>query len=93
MVTVPVVLGPVLLAQDVTPEVPASPKVNVPVGATAPVEPATVAVKITVPPSVNAPEELIETAGAALETRVVEVELTADIALYAASPAKVKVAP
>jgi hypothetical protein len=75
------VLGPVWLAQDVTPEVPLNPKVKIPVGATAPVDPATVAVKMTEPPRVMAPDELMDTAGAAFETRVVVDELTALMAL------------
>jgi len=93
VVTIPTVLGPVLLAHEATPDVPASAKFKAPDGAAAPVDPATVAVKMTEPPKVSAPVELMDTAGAAFETSVVVEELTAVIALYAASPANVKLAP
>jgi hypothetical protein len=49
----------------VTPEVPVRPNVKAPLGATAPVEPATVAVKISDAPKVGEPDALIETVGLA----------------------------
>jgi hypothetical protein len=53
----------------------------VPLGATALVAPVTVAVKVTAPPKVAAPEAAMATVGVASETVVVVVEVTADTAL------------
>ena len=81
VVTTPVVLGPVLLVQEVTLAVPEIVQLSVPPGETAPVEPITVAVNITVPPRAGVPEDVTVTDGVAFATRVELEEATADTAL------------
>ena len=61
----PEILAPDSLVQVATPEDPVKAMVRVPVGATAPVEPATVAVKMRDAPRIGEPDALIETEGVA----------------------------
>ena len=81
------------MEHDVIPAVPETLNVIVPLGVAAPVDPATVAVKVSVAPRTGKPEALIFTDGAAGITSVVVDEVVVGTASYALSPGKVKAAP
>ena len=86
-------VGLVGLEHDAMPAVPERLNVIVPLGVAAPVDPATVAVKVSVAPRTGKPEALIFTDGVAGITIVVVGEVVIGTALYALSPGKVKEAP
>ena len=86
-------VGPAGLVQEVSPELPETLNVIVPLGGTAPVDPVTDAVKVRVAPRTGDPEALIDTAGIAGFTRVVVAEAVIKTGLYPLSPGKVNVAP
>ena len=89
---VPLTIPLVVEEHEVAPPVPEIVHVNVPVGAAAPVDPFTVAVKIADPPSVGVLEVVTITLGVALAITVAFVDVVVDTGLYDESPAKVKVA-
>ena len=70
MAVIPEGTGPDVLAQVLAPPVPPIVHVTVPFGATAFAEPVTVAVKVTIPPSVGVPEGVTTTVGVAGATNV-----------------------
>jgi len=72
--------GPVEVAHETAPPEPAIFQVTVPLGATALADPETVAVKVSVPPSVGVPEGTTAMVGIAGATRVVLVEAEAESA-------------
>ena len=82
-----------VLVHEVTEALPDIAKLMIPLGAVELVEPVTVAVKSTEPPRVGVVDALRPIVGVAVETVVVVVEALAATELYAASPAKVNVAP
>ena len=86
-------VGLVGLEHDVIPAVPETLNVSVPLGVAAPVDPATVAVKVSVAPRTGKPDAEIFTDGVACATSVVVGEAVVGTALYALSPGKVKAAP
>jgi hypothetical protein len=88
-----VIVGPAGFVHEVTPAEPEMLNESVPPGVAAPVDPATVAVRISVPPRTGVPDALTDTEGAARFTIVEVVDATAGTALYATSPGKVKLAP
>ena len=89
----PTIVGPVLLAHDVTPAVPEILHVKVPVGATDPVDPVTTEVNTREPPRLGEPGVVIDTAGVARATKVLVAEAVDGTGLYAVSPLNVNVAP
>ena len=71
-------VGPVVVVQDVTPDTPEIAHVPIPLGATAPVGPATVAVNVIVEPRVAVEASATtETVGVDLPTVVVAPEVGA----------------
>ena len=90
---IPEEFGPTVLEQTVAPPVPETVQDMTPAGATAPVTPVTVAVTVTVPPSVGVGEDVSAIVGAGAVTIVVVDEATGATALYALSPGNVNVAP
>ena len=70
-------LPPEVFEHEVIPADPVTSKIRLPEGATAPMLPVTVAVKIKDPPKTGAPETLRFTEGVALETVVVVEEAVA----------------
>jgi hypothetical protein len=75
--TTPTVTGPVALAHEVAPPVPAIIQVILPIGAIALREPVTVAVNVIVPPRVGVPDATTTIVGVAAATVVVVVEAIA----------------
>ena len=93
MLVTPKTVGPEVVLQILAPALPESAKFIVPRGAAPPVDPVTVAIKITELPRDGTVDAVRATVGVAELTVVVEVDATAATELYALSPGKVNVAP